>query len=57
MKLICIGDSLTFGYGVRPFQRWTRLCAQETGWEIVNEGISGDTTGGMLVRLRAAGGA
>ena len=55
MKLICIGDSLTFGYGVRPSQRWTRLCAQETGWEIVNEGISGDTTGGMLVR--AAGGA
>ena len=39
MKLICIGDSLTFGYGVRTFQRWTRLCAQETGWEIVNEGI------------------
>ena len=30
MKLICIGDSLTFGYGVRPSQRWTRLCAQET---------------------------
>lgn len=56
MKLICIGDSLTFGYGVRPSQRWTRLCAQETGWEIVNKGISGDTTGGMLVRLRAAGG-
>ena len=53
MKLLCIGDSLTFGYGVRTFQRWTRLCAQETGWEIVNEGISGDTTGGMLVRLRA----
>lgn len=53
MKLICIGDSLTFGYGVRSSQRWTRLCAQETGWEIVNEGISGDTTGGMLVRLRA----
>ena len=51
MKLICIGDSLTFGYGVRPSQRWTRLCAQETGWEIVNEGISGDTTGGILVRL------
>ena len=26
---------------------------QETGWEIVNEGISGYTTVGMLVRLRA----
>lgn len=39
MKLICIGDSLTFGYGVHLSQRWTRLCAQETGWELVNEGM------------------
>lgn len=31
MRLICIGDSLTFGYGVHLSQRWTQLCAQETG--------------------------
>ena len=53
MKLICLGDSLTFGYGVRASQRWTHLCAQHTGWKIVNEGVSGDTTGGMLARLAA----
>lgn len=52
MKLICIGDSLTFGYGVHLSQRWTWLCAQETGWELVNEGINGDTTGGMLARMQ-----
>ena len=52
MRLICIGDSLTFGYGVHLSQRWTRLCAQETGWELVNEGINGDTTGGMLARMQ-----
>ena len=52
-KLICLGDSLTFGYGVRASQRWTHLCAQHTGWKIVNEGVSGDTTGGMLARLAA----
>ena len=52
MKLICIGDSLTFGYGVRPSLRWTNVAAKETGWEIVNEGINGDTTGGMLARLQ-----
>ena len=52
MKLIRIGDSLTFGYGVHLSQRWTRLCAQETGWELVNEGINGDTTGGMLARMQ-----
>ena len=53
MKLICLGDSLTFGYGVRVSQRWTHLCAQDTGWKIVNEGVSGDTTGGMLARRAA----
>ena len=55
MRLICIGDSLTFGYGVHLSQRWTRLCAQETGWELVNEGINGDTTGGMLARMQGGG--
>ena len=50
MKLIRIGDSLTFGYGVHLSQRWTRLCAQETGWELVNEGINGAKTTKTLVR-------
>lgn len=53
MKLICVGDSLTFGFGVGPSKRWTNLCMQRTGWEMVNEGINGDTTGGMLARLQA----
>ena len=26
--------------------------SQETGWELVNEGINGDTTGGMLARMQ-----
>ena len=52
MRLICVGDSLTFGFGVRPSQRWTHLCAQQTGWNICNEGVNGDTTGGMLARLQ-----
>ena len=50
MRLICIGDSLTFGYGVHLSQRWTQLCAQETGWELVNEGINGAKTTKTLVR-------
>jgi Lysophospholipase L1 and related esterases len=52
MELVCLGDSLTFGYGVSSKQRWTNLAAQMSGWHIVNRGICGDTTGGMLVRLR-----
>jgi lysophospholipase L1-like esterase len=53
MELICIGDSLTFGYGVRRNERWTALAAEESGWTLRNCGVSGDTTGDMLVRLRA----
>lgn len=52
MELICIGDSLTFGYGVRSAQRWTNLAADSSGWSIVNMGLCGDTTAGMLLRLR-----
>lgn len=52
MKLICIGDSLTFGFGISHSIRWTTLVAQQTGCQIINRGINGDTTGGMLARLQ-----
>lgn len=51
MKLFCLGDSLTFGFGMSRNVRWTTLVEQETGWQVVNRGINGDTTGGMLARL------
>lgn len=51
MKLICLGDSFTAGPMVDPHKRWTRLLQQETSAVIVNRGISGDTTSGMLSRL------
>ena len=50
-KLICLGDSLTFGLRVPQSQTWPRL-VQETGVEVINLGICGDTTGGMLARLQ-----
>lgn len=50
--IICIGDSLTYGYGVHRAQCWTTLAAEMSGWTIVNRGVCGDTTGGMLVRMR-----
>ena len=52
MKLICLGDSLTFGAGVPRRDCWTSLFQREYGWTVVNRGISGDTTGGMLARLQ-----
>ena len=50
--IICLGDSLTYGYGVRRAQCWTELAAELSGWNVINRGVCGDTTGGMLVRMR-----
>ena len=50
-KLLCLGDSITYGYGVRRRSVWPSLVAERMGLSIVNAGIPGDTTGGMLARL------
>ncbi|MDR2175699.1 MAG: GDSL-type esterase/lipase family protein [Synergistaceae bacterium] len=52
MKIVCLGDSLTYGFGVSRRNTWVSLTAERTGMELVNCGINGDTTGGMLARLR-----
>ena len=51
MKIVCIGDSLTHGYGVRRAHVWTRLIEDKYGVEVLNKGINGDSTGGMLSRF------
>ena len=53
MKIICMGDSITYGHGLSDLsQRWTDLVAARTGHTLVNRGVSGDTTGGMLSRCQ-----
>lgn len=51
MKILCLGDSFTFGYGVSCAQRWTTLCEAQLDAELVNCAVSGNTTGGMLAQL------
>jgi lysophospholipase L1-like esterase len=51
MKIVCIGDSLTYGYGVDPFDSWVSVVRRGTGLDIINKGINGDTTEGMLYRF------
>lgn len=51
MKFVCIGDSLTFGYRVSRATVWTKLFADKYQIEVVNKGINGDTTAGMLSRF------
>lgn len=50
-KLVCLGDSLTFGYNMNEADKWTTLIRDKLHIPIVNAGISGDTTTGMLARF------
>lgn len=51
MKLACMGDSLTNGHGLPAELCWTNLLSQSLQIEVVNYGISGDTSGGMVGRF------
>jgi acyl-CoA thioesterase-1 len=51
VKIVCLGDSLTYGYGVRRSKVWTKLAENKQQIEIINEGICGDTSSGMLSRF------
>lgn len=50
-KIVCIGDSLTFGYGVHAKHAWPYIVAKEMGIEVINRGENGDTAAGMLGRF------
>lgn len=47
MKIVCFGDSNTWGYdpcdkfGQNYSPRWTDLLAEITGWTVINEGVNG----------------
>lgn len=51
MKIVCIGDSLTYGYKLKRTDIWTSLIENKYGVEVLNKGINGDSTGGMLARF------
>jgi acyl-CoA thioesterase I len=51
MKLVCIGDSLTTGFGVFRNEKWTEILKNRYGFDVVNKGINGDTTTVMLDRF------
>jgi lysophospholipase L1-like esterase len=49
--IVCHGDSLTEGAEVDQSDTWPALAEKELNIRIVNNGISGDTTGGLLSRF------
>lgn len=50
-KVLCLGDSLTYGYGVGRSECWAALAVRNMGREFVNCGVCGDTSCGMLARF------
>src|SRR5437660_3750667 len=55
-RIVILGDSITAGYGVDPAQAYPALLQQKINaaglpFEVVNAGISGDTTAGGLRRI------
>ncbi|PAT39542.1 arylesterase [Vandammella animalimorsus] len=49
--VLALGDSLTQGVGASAEQAFPALLAQATGWQVVNAGVSGDTSAQALARL------
>lgn len=52
MNIVLIGDSLTYGYGVPKENSWIYLSSQISNNTLINSGLNGDTTSGMLFRLQ-----
>jgi acyl-CoA thioesterase-1 len=55
-RIVILGDSITAGYGVDPSQAYPSLLQRKINqaglpFEVINAGVSGDTTGDGLRRL------
>ena len=59
MKVICFGDSNTYGYENLSYiggrygadSRWVDILAKRTGWNIINEGLNGREIPGKAVSI------
>jgi lysophospholipase L1-like esterase len=50
-RILAFGDSLTEGVGVRPADSYPAVLSELSGLEVVNAGVSGETTVEGLARL------
>lgn len=50
-KIVCLGDSITYGFPYGPESSWVRICSEKLGMKLINKGINGDTTRQMLRRF------
>ena len=49
--VLVLGDSITAGFGLTPEQSWAAYLQRASGWNVVNGGVSGDTTEQGMARL------
>jgi len=50
-NIICFGDSITFGYGVKSGEDYPAALRKLVGFPVINAGIDGDTSTEALKRL------
>ncbi len=50
-KLVCLGDSITWGFPFGPEYSWVEISAQALGFPIINRGINGETAEDLLYRF------
>jgi acyl-CoA thioesterase-1 len=51
-KIICFGDSVTFGYGVSPQESYPAVLAKLVKMPVVNAGVDGDTSAAGIRRIQ-----
>ena len=51
IKIVAIGDSITYGYPYEPALSWFNMAVTQLNIDYVNNGINGDTTDGMVARF------
>ncbi len=51
-RIVCIGDSITYGYEVEGSQTWIGRLRREEEINLLNVGLNGDTCENMLMRFK-----
>jgi lysophospholipase L1-like esterase len=51
VTIVCLGDSITWGFPWGPEASWVKHAAEKTGVSMINKGVNGDTTDDLIRRF------
>lgn len=51
LKIVCLGDSITYGFPHGPEYSWVSMLDDIIEGEVINKGVNGDTSSDMLGRF------